>query len=92
MDFYISDKDFEQVKMALQVEYAEWEKMLSFYKSLEEHDKQIKDNLIKKIKTALRDKIIQMEDNTHCYPQSAIHWQDVVAILGQIRDKEKGNI
>lgn len=32
-------------------------------------------------KKSLRDKVCLMENDEHCYPQNAIHWQDVVAII-----------
>ena len=32
-------------------------------------------------KKSLRDKVCLMGNDTHCYLQNAIHWQDVVAII-----------
>ena len=41
----------------------------------------------KKLKKSLRDKVCLMKNDEHCYPQNAIHWQDVVAIIGnQIKE------
>ena len=34
------------------------------------------------LKKSLRDKVCLMENDEHCYPQNVIHWQDVVAIIG----------
>ena len=42
-------------------------------------------------KKSLRDKVCLMENDEHCYPQNAIHWQDVVAIIdNQIASLKKG--
>lgn len=44
--------------------------------------------LIKRIKLAIRKQVHLMEDSEHCYPQNAVYWQDIVAILDQV---ERGN-
>ena len=36
---------------------------------------------IQDLKKNLRDKVCLMENDEHCYPQNAIHWQDVVALI-----------
>ena len=36
---------------------------------------------IQELKKSLRDKVCLMENDEHCYPQNAIHWQDVVSII-----------
>ena len=46
---------------------------------------------IQEIKNSLRDKVCLMGNDTHCYLQNAIHWQDVVAIIdNQIEELKKG--
>ena len=53
--------------------------------SLADYTKQVRKEIVQEIKVRLREKVTKMEDDTHCYPQNAIHWQDVVAILDQIQ-------
>ena len=43
-------------------------------------------------KKSLRDKVCLMENDEHCYPQNAIHWQDVVAIIDNQINKLKGKV
>ena len=46
---------------------------------------------IQETKKSLRDKVCLMGNDTHCYLQNAIHWQDVVAIIdNQIASLKKG--
>lgn len=57
---------------------------------LAEHDKQVRKEVVQEIKVALREKLIKMEEDTHCYPQNSILWQDVVAILEKkIKENDK---
>ena len=42
---------------------------------------------IQELKKSLRDKVCLMENDEHCYPQNAVHWQDVVALIdNQIKE------
>ena len=43
--------------------------------------------VVEEIKKRLAKQRMKMQDNTHCYLQSAVYWQDIVAILDQV---EKG--
>ena len=46
---------------------------------------------IQETKKSLRNKVCLMGNDTHCYLQNAIHWQDVVAIIdNQIAELKKG--
>ena len=53
----------------------------------EELEKPIQDKIsfavekIQDLKKSLRNKVCLMENDEHCYPQNAIHWQDVVALI-----------
>lgn len=43
------------------------------------------------LKKSLRDKVCLMENDEHCYPQNAIHWQDIVAIIvNKIKQLKEG--
>ena len=46
---------------------------------------------LQETKKSLRDKVCLMKNDEHYYPQNAIHWQDVVAIIdNQIASLKKG--
>lgn len=46
---------------------------------------------IQELKKSLRDKVCLMENDEHCYPQNAVHWQDVVALIdNQIKSIKDG--
>lgn len=42
--------------------------------------------IVEKIKQKLREQVTEMSDNEHCYLQKAVHWQDIVEVLGNIYD------
>lgn len=46
---------------------------------------QVRKEVVEKIKKRLEKQRTKMQDDTHCYLQSAVHWQDIVEILDQVR-------
>lgn len=46
--------------------------------------KQLKQSIIEDIKHRLAEQRTKMRDDNHCYLQTVVSWQDIVAILGQV--------
>lgn len=54
-------------------------------KPLSDHTKQVRGEVADEIKKRLAEQRMKMQDDTHCYLQSAVYWQDIVAILDQVK-------
>lgn len=46
---------------------------------------QVRAEAVEKIKNRLAEQRTKMQNETHCYPQTAVLWQDIVAILDQVK-------
>ena len=49
------------------------------------HDRQVREEVVDEIKNRLAKQRTKMQDDTHCYPQTVVCWQDIVAILDQVK-------
>lgn len=46
---------------------------------------QVREEVVEEIKKRLAKQRTKMQDDTHCYLQSAVYWQDIVAVLDQVK-------
>lgn len=46
---------------------------------------QVREEVVKEIKKRLAEQRTKMQNDTHCYPQTVVCWQDIVAILYQVK-------
>ena len=46
---------------------------------------QVREEVVEEIKKRLAEQRTKMQNDTHCYPQTVVCWQDIVAILDQVR-------
>lgn len=53
-----------------------------------DYTKQVRKEVAEEIKSALRKNVAKMMGYRHCYPESAIYWDEVVAILDKIGEKK----
>ena len=53
--------------------------------SIKSLKQQVREEVVEEIKKRLAKQRTKMQDDTHCYLQSAVHWQDIVAILDQVK-------
>ena len=49
------------------------------------HDRQVREEVVEEIKKRLAKQRTKMQNDTHCYPQTVVCWQDIVAILDQVK-------
>lgn len=56
--------------------------------SLADYTKQVRKEVAEEIKSALRKNVAKMMGDRHCYPESAIYWDEVVTILDKIGEKK----
>lgn len=49
---------------------------------------QVREEVVKEIKERFAQQRIKAQDDTHCYLQSVVHWQDIVAILDQVKGEK----
>lgn len=52
---------------------------------------QAREGVLDEIKKRFAKQRTKMQDNTHCYPQTVVHWQDVVAVLDQVKGESNDN-
>lgn len=50
---------------------------------------QVGEKVVGEIKNRLAEQRIKMQNDTHCYPQTAVRWEDIVAILDQVEGETK---
>lgn len=50
---------------------------------------QVREEVVEEIKKRLAKQRTKMQDDTHCYPQTVVCWQDIVAILDQVKGETK---
>lgn len=50
---------------------------------------QARTEVVEEIKKRLAKQRMKMQDDTHCYPQTVVHWQDIIAILDQVKGETK---
>lgn len=60
--------------------------------SIKSLKKQVREEVVGEIKKRLADQRMKMQDDTHCYLQSAVHWEDIVAVLDQVKGEKDENI
>ena len=87
--FMLTPHEEQTLIRELKQQLAEKERKI---KGLGLYSKNVIDYAIEKLqetKKDLRDKVCLMENDEHCYPQNAIHWQDVVAIIDNQTKKLK---
>ena len=53
---------------------------------------QVREEVVDEIKKRLAKQRTKMQDDIHCYLQSAVHWQDIVAILDQVKGDKNNEI
>lgn len=46
---------------------------------------QVRVKWVEEIKKRLAEQRTKMQNDTHCYPQTVVCWQDIVAILDQVK-------
>lgn len=46
---------------------------------------QVREEVVEEIKKRLAKQRTKMQDDIHCYPQTVVCWQDIVAILDQVK-------
>lgn len=46
---------------------------------------QVREEVVEEIKKRLAEQRTKMQDDTHCYPQTVVCWQDIVSILDQVK-------
>lgn len=46
---------------------------------------QVREEVVEEIKNRLAEQRTKMQNDTHCYPQIVVCWQDIVAILDQVK-------
>lgn len=51
---------------------------------------QVRAEVVEEIKKRLAEQRTKMQNDTHCYPQTVVCWQDIVAILDKV--KEENNV
>ena len=52
---------------------------------------QVREEVVEKIKNRLAEQRTKMQNDTHCYPQTVVCWQDIVAILDQVKGENNDN-
>lgn len=52
---------------------------------------QVRAEVVDEIKKRLAEQRTKMQDDTHCYPHTVVCWQDIVAILDQVRGENNDN-
>ena len=50
---------------------------------------QVREEVVEEIKERLAQQRIKAQDDTHYYLQSVVHWQDIVAILDQVKGRNQ---
>lgn len=48
---------------------------------------QVREEVVEEIKKRLAEQRTKMQNDTHCYPQTVVCWQDIVAILDQVKSE-----
>lgn len=49
---------------------------------------QVREEVVDETKNRLAEQRTKMQDDTHCYPQIVVHWQDIIAILDQVKGEK----
>ena len=92
----LAEKEQENERLNLEFETQEdwqekWQKLYDETCNLTQDKISFCIEKFQETKKSLRDKVCLMGNDTHCYLQHAIHWQDVVAIIdNQIASLKKG--
>lgn len=60
--------------------------------SIKSLKQQVREEVVEEIKKRLAKQRTKMQDDTHCYPQTVVCWQDIVAILDQVKGEDNENI
>lgn len=93
MKVYIDENDIDR-KIATYHDITNTQQGLYIYgkdkiiiQSLSDYAKQVRKEVAGEIKSTLRKKVAKMMGYRHCYPESAIYWDEVVTILDKIEKK-----
>ena len=86
MKIYVDENDYVITYCAMTGrESLETSKSPIIIESLSEYTEQVRVEVVEEIKKRLAEQRTKMQNDTHCYPQTVVCWQDIVAILDQVR-------